>query len=285
MSNSLDDRLKRLRKEYEELPDETSPERIWEHVQSPKRKRRRYSYIGWVSGTAAAAVIGGILFLSQPAMFPEQEQSERGPSDQQEAAEQEQAPDEITPFADEGEDTDEQTPPEQEESTRALEKEITFSLEGSEQTETFVLLEEAGFPFTTYIPQYFQIETDSTEAGEAILVYAAFVEGQELQEDPAWTFILNPASGEDDTTLEDVAADIQDRQEEEGYTLDTTEDQENLQSSDYQAIYRNEEGETEVVEIFEQDGTFIEWHKHPQGEMAEGIGARESVIYDEWQWK
>ncbi|MFD2707072.1 hypothetical protein [Salibacterium lacus] len=264
MNQSWEEQMKRLKEDYDRIPDETSPERIWAHVQSSKRVgKHRASRIGAAAGGIAAALIAGLLVMSQAVLPPE----DRGTGEGQE---------ENASVTDPEDDQDEDTQ-EQPDSNRPDAKEITYQVEGSYTEDTFQLLDEDGFSFTTYIPEFF--ETEITEAGK-LAIYAAFSADQQRTDEPVWTVTEHT----DGKNLETMAAEIKTTYENQGYQRNTHQF-EDLQYGDYMAVFENREREHVTVILQQNEQTIVEWQKSYPVEMGDGINAAEQVVMDEWEWR
>ncbi|SFL87473.1 hypothetical protein [Salibacterium qingdaonense] len=272
MNQSWEEQMKRLKEDYDRIPDETSPERIWAHVQSSKRVgKHRAPRVGAIAGGTAAALIAGMLVMSQAVLPPEDRGTGEG---------QEENPSVAEPEDDQDEDTEEKPPggsEEQPDSNRPAAKEITYQVEGSYTEDTFQLLDEDGFSFTTYIPEFF--ETERTEAGK-LAVYAAFSKDQQRTDEPVWT-VTEHTDGKD---LETMAANIRTTYENQGYQR-STHQFEDLQYGDYMAVFENTEREHVTVILQQNEQTIVEWQKSYPVEMGDGINAVEQVAMDEWEWK
>ncbi|WP_158736997.1 hypothetical protein [Alteribacillus sp. YIM 98480] len=279
MNNSFDEQMKRLKEEYNRMPDQTTPDRIWAHVKQEKGKRRiRFSWLGAAAGTVAAASIAGLLAVSQFNLpFNDGDKgSEQAPYDERENEERENV---------EEEDPDENMPEEKErdpQQTRESQKEISYMNEGMEETSVFKLLDEPEFSFTTYIPEYFEVEV--TENKE-IQLYAAFNEDQEPTESPVWTLQEFRAENGSAGPLEEKIAEIQEEYEEEGYELVQEEHEENLMFGNYAATFEGTSNSYLSVILLENNGTVIKWEQSGPPEMADGLAAREQVVMEEWEWE
>ncbi|MGY4691635.1 S-layer homology domain-containing protein [Salibacterium sp. K-3] len=162
---------------------------------------------------------------------------------------------------------------------------FTVEIEGMEEEDTFKLMDEAGMPFTTYIPEHFETENTSSGAADGVLVSAAFTEDTEPTEEPVWKFI-NPSYGkEDGVTLDKMVQEVRDYAELEEVNLDVVNENDNPDFGEYEIRFENEEGQTYWITILEQDGTFMEWHREYPVELEEGIGPRAEILKDQWEWR
>ncbi|MFZ4453006.1 hypothetical protein [Salibacterium aidingense] len=279
MRQSWEDQMKQLKEEYDHMPDETNPEQIWDHVQSARRTRkRRAPWMGAIAGVVAAASIAGLLVMSQTSLPPDDRGAGEVASDDREPEEKTDVPD---PESEQEEDVTEQPHGEPENepanSNREPKKEITYLIEGTNDTGTFQLLEEPGFSFTTYIPEFF--ETNVTEEGK-LVVYAAFSADQEPTEEPVWTITEHT----DSSTLETKAEEILTRYAQQGWEL-ANQQSNDLEYGDYAATFEGETGERSTVILLQHDDTIVEWEQSYPVEMGDGLSAREQVVMDEWEWK
>lgn len=250
------------------MPDNTEPHRIWNHINQSKRKtKKRYSWMGVAAGTVIAASIAGVLLVSQTALPPG---GERGVGDvAEDEREREERPD-----LEEGEDNG---PVKEADSSmeRPSEKEILYLNEGTEETDTFKLLD--GSYFSTYIPEHFQVET---REDNVIQLHAAFSKDQTPTQTPVWTITEYP----DAAPLETMAANVEENYREKGYEQASQQGQ-NLEYGDYAATYRQAERRPVTVVLLKQEDTIVKWEQSYPVEMGDGLNARGTVLMDEWEWK
>ncbi|MFB5660300.1 S-layer homology domain-containing protein [Alteribacillus sp. HJP-4] len=164
-------------------------------------------------------------------------------------------------------------------------QEFSYEQEGMEQSDIFKLMDEEGMPFTTYIPQYFEVENVSSGAADGVLAYASFTEDGEPTAEPVWRFIYPSYGKEEGVTLEDMIEEVHEYAGLDDVNLELAEEYTNPDFGEYEARFLNEEGTSYWITILEHDGTFMEWHRESPVELEEGIGPRETVVKDQWQWR
>ncbi|MFB4163327.1 hypothetical protein ACE1TI_05700 [Alteribacillus sp. JSM 102045] len=277
MNNSFDEQMRQLKEEYDRMPDQTTPDRIWAHVKYSKPKRRiRFSWLGTTVGAIAAASLAGLLVVSQSDVSPDGEDkgAHLAPYDNREYEERHNIDDE------ENNNNVFEEPNTEPSEKRDSEKEISYLIEGMEETDTFKLLEETGFSFSTYIPEHFQAEV--TEENE-IAIYAAFTPEQEQTDTPVWT--IQESSARANETMEEKAAEWEEEYEAQGYELVQKEEGKNLTFGDYAATFEGAEYSYLTVIGIENNGTTVKWEQTYPPEMGDGLAAREAVVMEEWEWK
>ncbi|SFQ29058.1 S-layer homology domain-containing protein [Salibacterium halotolerans] len=162
---------------------------------------------------------------------------------------------------------------------------FSFDIEGMQEEEMFTLMDEAGMPFTTYVPQYFDVENTSSGAADGVVVSAAFTEEAEPTNEPVWRFISSSYGKKEGTSLEDMIQSVRDYADQEGVNLQLVDENDNPDFGEYELRFENEQGGTYRITILEHNGTFMEWHRRYPVEMEEGIGARAEVLKEQWQWR
>lgn len=170
-------------------------------------------------------------------------------------------------------------------SSRPISRDFTIEVEGMEEEDTFKLMDEPGMPFTTYIPEHFEVENTSSGAADGVLVSAAFSEETEPTEEPVWRFIYPSYGKEEGVTLEDVVQEVHDYAELDEVNLEVVNENDHPDFGEYEIRFEKEEGQTYRITILEQDGTFMEWHREYPVEMEEGIGPRAEVLKEQWEWR
>ncbi|MFD2706219.1 S-layer homology domain-containing protein [Salibacterium lacus] len=163
-------------------------------------------------------------------------------------------------------------------------RDFSVEIEGMKQEDTFKLMDEAGMPFTTYIPQYFDVENVSSGAADGVLVSAAFTEEAEPTDEPVWRFIYPSYGKGEEGTLESMIQNVYDYARQDDVNLQAVNENDHPDFGEYGIRFENEEGGTYWITILEHDGTFMEWHREYPVEMEEGIGGRAEVLKEQWQW-
>ncbi|WP_240376186.1 RNA polymerase sigma factor [Bacillus piscicola] len=258
----LDDELAHLRNNLEKLPVVISAEEIGEHLHKSRNDRKKR--IGWliaIGGTLSALSLGVFLLLSQSVLLPEEKEMESPPP----------------------EDAEEGSPTEHSDSTtdRASEKEISYQIEGMEETDTFQLLDEPGFSFTTYIPAPFQV--DVAETGDRLLyVHAAFTEDHSPTTEPVWIFQEYENDGDQ---REKLIEETKEQYKDAGFEEIKEETGSELAYGDYAVTFQDSDNKTVTIILMENSSTLVKWEKSYPVEMADGLAAREKVVAEEWEWE
>ncbi|WP_100407473.1 S-layer homology domain-containing protein [Bacillus solitudinis] len=167
---------------------------------------------------------------------------------------------------------------------RPVKQEFSFEQEGMQQTDTFKLMDETGMPFSTYIPQYFEVENVSSGSGDEVLVYAKFTEDSAATEEPVWRFNYPSYGKADNVTLESMIQEVHDYAAREEVNLKLVDEEHNPNFGEYRARFETEAGMTYWVTILKYNDTFLEWHQEYPVELEEGIGPRETVVKEQWVW-
>ncbi|SFL78242.1 S-layer homology domain-containing protein [Salibacterium qingdaonense] len=162
---------------------------------------------------------------------------------------------------------------------------FSFQIEGMKDEDTFKLMDEAGMPFTTYVPRYFDVENISSGAADGVLVSAAFTEEAQPTDDPVWRFIYPSYGKGGEGTLESMIQNVHHYARQDDVNLQIVNENDHPDFGEYEIRFENEEGGTYRITILEHDGTFMEWHRVYPVEMEEGIGARAEVLKEQWQWR
>ncbi|SFE61672.1 RNA polymerase sigma factor [Alteribacillus iranensis] len=264
---SVEEFLKRTEENYRKLPSLISGDTIWSYLK--KKKKQRKTKISWligIGGTLSVLSLGIFLLLSQSVLLPEESdpQGTATSPDPEEDMDQDQRKEDFAQDKAIAAERDEQ-------------KDISFLIEGMEETQTFQLLTAPPLSFSTYIPEHFTVE--SGEEGKTE-VFAAFTPEQEPTSEAVWTF----QEYEGTTVRDEIIEDMKQKYGDQGYELYEERNEENLEYGAYGLFFRSEDGAGSSVVFMENEENMVTWETNHPPEMADGLAARQQVAADEWEW-
>ncbi|WP_078428521.1 hypothetical protein [Alkalihalobacterium alkalinitrilicum] len=258
--------LKELKKEYDQLLNQSSPEEIMNYIKRKEKRKtqpfKRLQGLGIAASIVAVIGIGSILLLSENKehAVPDVDTVDlRGAE---------------TFHAEEGEtsaklviDRDDQIVD-------------TLMIEGQEEEIDLKLWVDEELRFSTYIDERFEVDTISDEKGYTARVFANYT-GDRV-EPPFFTVHL--AATDYQVQIEQYIQRIREDYAQQGF-IENNEDYRTTWSSSAAFLFFHPESDMAIaVNLFEVSGTIYEVTETFFGEFSEGFGGRLELMQHHFQW-